>query len=108
MQQELRTLPAFVHVILTALINFGLAGVPAQFTRVFAGFGAELPWLTQILITTPAVFYVLPITSLLALLAYSQNIQRASQALVTCLILSVLLVPLTLAAMYLPIFRLGS
>ena len=106
------------YVLLTCILGaIALAAVfvvPA-FTKVFSTFGASLPKLTQFIIVSAAYWFVLPVASALIAIdlwrrkQYSERYTKfAVVVLVVLVIVAVTIVPLSVLALYWPIFRLGG
>lgn len=99
----------WVTGLLTAAAAAALpALIVPYFRTTFASLGMALPFITRLFVHYNAVFWLLPALSLAAWLYWPTPHRRA---LVSCLIGSVSLVvmmPLLIAAMYLPIFRMDA
>ena len=87
-----------------------------QFEDMFRGFGAELPWLTAVFVRHRHLFFLLPLLPprlwwALARIARGAPEARRKSAVLALLLalgLTFTMVPLTIFAMYLPIFRLAG
>ena len=84
-------------------MNYVPMRVAPVFTEVFAGSG-----LTPFVAEHPSVFLLVPVACTVAYLLYWFNVRHMVLVQVVCLILSLLVIPLTIILMYLPIFRLGN
>ena len=87
-----------------------------QFEDMFRGFGAELPWLTAVFARHRHLFFLLPLLPPLLWWAMARHAGASPQArrklavlaLLLALGLTFVMVPLTIIAMYLPIFGLAG
>lgn len=87
-----------------------------QFQDIFQGFGAELPWLTAVFVRHRHLFFLLPLLPPLLWWALARTARAvpdarrksAVLALLLALGLTFAMVPLTIVAMYLPIFGLAG
>jgi len=87
-----------------------------QFEDIFSGFGAELPWLTAVFVHHRRLFFLLPLLPPLLWWALARQAgaspearrRSAVLALLLALGLTFVMVPLTIIAMYLPIFGLAG
>ena len=94
--------------IFSVLIHFFLLRVALQFEEVFVGFGAKLPILTQAFMPGSILYYILPGMCLLTYAARWFIAASANNLFVAYGVVSGLMVPTFIVAMYLPIFQLGT
>ena len=92
----------------TLVVHYLLTRVTPQFDAVFAGFGAELPVYTQAFLSGSPVYFVLPVACTAAYVAHWIEVTVAMRMLIICAVGTVLMVPATTIAMYLPVFLLGA
>lgn len=79
-----------------------------QFRQVFESFGAELPALTKLFVHYNQVFWLLPVLVIAAWFFWPMSHRRATAACLIGIISMVLVIPATVAAMYLPVFASGA
>lgn len=93
-----------------SLISFILMSyVVPEFEALFEGFGSELPAFTQFIITVHEYFFVLAIPGVIGTILIHNGKYRPAWILVLFSgAMAVLLMPLTIIAMYLPVFQMGS
>jgi type II secretory pathway component PulF len=82
--------------------------VVPEFSEVFRAFGADLPLITRVFVHHAWVFWLIPAAVLLAWFAWPNPRHRALAAALIGTVGLLLMVPTTVLAMYLPIFRLGA
>jgi type II secretory pathway component PulF len=93
-----------------ALISFILMMfVVPEFEELFEGFGAELPVFTQLILNVHNQFYLLALPGVIGNLLIQSFKNRIGWWLVGfTAVMGVLLIPLTVIAMYLPVFEMGN
>lgn len=93
-----------------SLISFILMSyVVPEFEALFEGFGSELPVFTQFIITVHKYFFVLAMPGVIGNILIHNGKYRPGWLLVIFSgAMAVLLIPLTIIAMYLPVFQMGS
>lgn len=96
-------------------IAAGMAKITPQFIQLFAGFGAELPWLTRMTLSYSRYLGLLPIISgILAIYVWLHSVRsRESERALTMLLIgfavvAVVIITMAVAGFYLPIFKLGK
>ena len=96
--------------VLAALISFILLSyVVPEFIELFEGFGSELPAFTQLVIDIHNHFYLFAIPGFVGNILIHNHKLRAGWILVIFSgAMGILLIPLTVIAMYLPIFAMGK
>jgi hypothetical protein len=92
---------ALVAAITPALV------VP-KFEQVFIGFGAEIPLITHIVLNYHLWLWLLPIFVVVIRLSWPKSAQRPLASCLFGVTSLVLVIPLTIYAMYMPIFLLGQ
>jgi hypothetical protein len=107
---------ASIAIAALTVVAAGIA--PSQlktFREVFVGFGAELPWLSQVALGGAWIWSLLAMIAIgIAIWIASTRIgtrvtfRRMRIALVVCVTLFVAFFLITFVALYLPIFRLGA
>lgn len=111
---EMWILGSGMGALLVAAVVVNL--IVPQFQDIFDGFGADLPWLTGLFVKHRHALFLLPLLPPLLWWAMARmagpapDARRKSAvlALLLALGLTLVMVPLTIVAMYLPIFRLAS
>ena len=84
------------------------AVVMPQFRQTFQSFGADLPWLTQILLDYPVSLLLFPASILLIALAWPNKKQRGLYSLLLGSLFGVLGPVIIMVGAYLPIWKLGA
>jgi len=99
----------------TGAIYFAIDLSVKAFSDLFGGFGADLPFLTSVLIDYSHYFVVFTVGALISLVLFfrerrsdSIDANRYFSWIVWCFGLSFVLLGLFTVAMYLPIFKLGA
>ena len=86
--------------------------VVPQFDEMYRNFGAELPWLTRMLLAGRWLLFALPVVALLAWrltpTVPGQPNKRGLVALLVGVGLPLVLVPLVVIGLYMPIFMLAD
>ena len=102
--------PILVSTILlfTLFVHLLLVGLSPQFEKVFAGFDRELPFFTQLFLPGSFIYSVLPAICLIAFLIYWTKPKPAMKVLITCAIGTLIMIPATVIAVYLPVYQLGK
>ena len=100
---------ALLCSLMTALmINL----IVPKFKEVFDNFGAELPLLTRLFVDAGWVLWLLPLVILVAWKSIRNDATRANRhgkiVLLIAIGVGAVLIPLTLIAMYLPIFQMAA
>lgn len=92
-----------------ALISFILLSyVIPEFGELFEGFGAELPVFTKLVLTVHEYFYLLALPGVIGnLLIYNSKNVAGWWLVGFSGAMGILLIPLTIIAMYLPIFEMS-
>lgn len=111
---EIWILGSGMFALLVAALAVNL--IVPQFQDIFQGFGAELPWLTAVFVRHRHLFFLLPLLPPLLWWALARTTGAATDArrkwavlaLLLALGLTFAMVPVTIVAMYLPIFRLAA
>lgn len=95
--------------VIAAFISFiMLSYVVPQFEELFEGFGAELPAFTQFIVSAHNQFYLLALPGFIGNLLIHSTKNRLGWWLVGFSgVMGILLIPLTIIAMYLPVFEMG-
>ncbi|MEL7025045.1 MAG: hypothetical protein AAGL69_15020 [Pseudomonadota bacterium] len=96
-----------VGLIVTA-IHFGLSRLAARFQELFSGFGAELPFLTRMLMVDSLYFWVIPVTLCGILVAHQLGWVSRSVAIIANWVGTVGSMIVALFGLYLPIFKMGA
>lgn len=114
--RDLRMIGVGMGILL--LPGIVLAVVTPGFADIFEAFGAELPWLTGVFVHHRLAFFLLPLIVPLvwwllarrprASASRTTRPEPALAALLLAIGLALAMIPLTIFAMYLPIFRLGQ
>lgn len=98
----------FVLTILTVTVHITLILTSLGYAELFQGIGGPLPLLTQFFLPNFMLYFVLPTISVLALI-YGFTRRRVSTSVyVVCAVISALMVPTFVYAMYLPVWQLGD
>ncbi|MCZ8159015.1 MAG: hypothetical protein O9256_03910 [Rhizobiaceae bacterium] len=84
------------------------AVVMPQFRDTFQSFGADLPWLTQMLSDYPASLLLLPAFVLLVALAWPNERQRGLFSLLFGAFFALLGPVIIVVGAYLPVWKLGA
>ena len=84
------------------------AVVMPQFRQTFQAFGAELPWLTKVLLDHPASLLVFPAVILLVAFLWPNKTQRGLYSLLLGLLIGIAAPVLVVIGGYLPIRALGA
>jgi len=79
-----------------------------HFVEVFSSFGAELPWLTSVVVNFYPALVAFPALVFVVWLLWPEPASRAIVAAIVGGCLSLCLSVLLVVALYLPIFRLGQ
>jgi len=97
-------------MVTAALISFiMLSYVVPEFEELFEGFGAELPGFTQFIIGIHDSFYFLAAPGVIGnILIYNFKHKLGWWLVGFSGVMGVALIPLTIIAMYLPIFQMGD
>jgi len=82
--------------------------VMPRFRETFESFGAELPFLTRVVVDHPAVMLVLPVLVALAAFVWPTKTQRGVVSLALGAAFAVIGPIVVVVAAYLPIWRLGA
>ncbi len=93
---------------LTVLTAITVSAVVPQFLPLFSSFGAELPWLSRVVVEGMLFVWLLPVCVVLAWFRWPRIRQRAFVAMSIGLLSLIVVLPLVIYAMYLPIFRLAE
>jgi hypothetical protein len=96
-----------IGLIAPLLIGLGTLAVAPQFKATFSAFGADLPWMTQILMDYPWMLCPAPL-AVLALWAVWPARQRDNAAYLFGVMLAVAGSAFVVFALYQPIFLLGA
>ena len=112
MRDEIKAVQLWLSwlTVFGSLISFILLSyIVPEFEELFAGFGADLPALTKLVIHFHDNFYLLAIPGIVGNIflhfqkhVFGWSLVGFSGAM------AVLLIPLTIVAMYLPIFQMGK
>jgi hypothetical protein len=100
---------------LLTIIAIGALVIAPQFARMFADFGGDLPWLTCLVVASATYWGVLPLIS--AIITY--DLWRRSIiarrygsfltiTLVAFTIFAIAIIPVSVIALYLPVFKLSG
>ena len=107
MKRNLAATLAIAMILPTATAIGALFVVP-RFAEVFAGFGAELPLETRLLLATYRWWLALPVLVVVIGMSWPKPIDRATAAVVSGLILAIAMVAFVMWACYVPIFKLAA
>ena len=107
-ETDFRHFLATAILLATLIIHILIARFVPQFLGVFDRFGAELPLITQLFLPGSLVYWVLPLAGVAAYLIYWIRPKPGLNILAFCAVGSILMVPATIAAMYLPVYMLGA
>jgi len=105
---------AFSHIIASALLVFTVSGqyllthTAQQFADVFKGFGAKLPFWTQVFLPDSPIYFLFPTICFLAYIGHWLRVQSTMGILIVCAVATAVMYPIVLLAMYLPIFQLNG
>ena len=95
----------FAALIIFVLLHY----VVPEFEELFEGFGAELPFFTRLVLNVHEYFYLLTIPAFVGnILIYNMKNQLGWWLVGITGVMGILLIPLTIIAMYLPIFQMGN
>jgi hypothetical protein len=104
-----------IMVLASGAMCLAVAHQAQSFGELYAGFGADLPVLTALMINYAGLAILLPLVALVPLFflfrdrkSFSANTEKFFIWIVVTLVLSFVLLGLAVIAGYLPIFRLGS
>ena len=90
--------------VLAAVLSFAVSG----FTPAYAAFDAHIPWFTEMVLRIYWAAWFLPLLVIAVWFGWPNPQQRSWAVLAIGLVSIFLLLPLGLAALYLPIFNLGA
>ena len=111
-QSRIRRLPVYASVLITAivgLLHYQFAtGIAPQFEDVFAGYGTDLPWLTQLVFAEPWYYWGFPIFIALCFVAHHLDYLSRPIVLLICSVGTFASLMLIMFGLYLPIFQLGA
>ena len=105
--KQLSTYTSTAFTFVSAVLHYVMYTVSLQFADVFAGFEAELPVLTQLLIH-PVYYWLIPILSGVAFFVHRLGFITKKQTVLLGTGLTLGSIPLCIIGFYLPIFQLGS
>ena len=92
---------------IAVILHYAISGIPRQFEDVYAGFGAELPWITSFLIDSPIYLWIVPLVVIATtILHHFGQIGRASLFVVSVLG-TLASYHILMLGLYYPIFLLG-
>jgi type II secretory pathway component PulF len=104
-----------IVTISLAAIAAAMSRITPQFVQLFAGFGAALPWLTRFVIASTQYLALLPaIPGIIAIYVWVRSVRsRQSERALTMIlvgfaVVAVVIIPISVAAFYLPIFKLSK
>lgn len=97
-----------IGLALATITGFVTSEAVPRFNDVFQSIGADLPWLTSLLLKFHPALLALPLLVLAVWLAWPRKEQRGLVALVTGAAIVVVMPLVLVAVMYLPILRPGS
>ncbi len=97
------------NLLAIGLATLGGVVIP-QFAKVFASFGADLPWPTQFLIEHPLILCLAIPASLALTLAglFARYRNQVTGGLAIFSLIEFLAVPVCIAMLYLPIVKMGQ
>jgi hypothetical protein len=107
---------AAIVIAVAATLTAGIAPIQLKsYRELFAGFGAELPWLSQVVLDGVWIWGLLAASAIgiAVWVGGSRNctrttLRRMRLTLIACVIVFVILFVISLVALYLPIFQLGA
>ena len=102
-----KKLGLFGSLFMTCFPALILSIAAPRFGEVFASFGAALPWLSRMVVNGYLAAWLLPIL-VVAVWLYWPNPKQRGFVVVAISLVSMMLVPFYIIALYLPIFRLGT
>ena len=109
MKQSTQNWFASVTVVASLTTFILLSYVILEFEKLFEGFGAELPVFTRFVIMVHNYYFVLAIPGIVGNILIHQKKHTAGWVLVIFSgAMGAILIPLTIIAMYLPIFEMGK
>ncbi len=97
-----------IGMILPTATAIGALFVVPQFAEMFAGFGAELPPATRLLLATYRWWLALPVLVVVIGMAWPKPNDRAAAAVISGLFLAIAMVVFVTWAGYAPIFNLAA
>ncbi len=97
----------FLSLFMTCVPALILSIAVPQFREVFSTFGPELPWLTLIVVKGYLATWLLPVSVVAVWFGWPSLKQRSFIVFAIGLV-SVMLTPFCIIALYLPIFKLGT
>lgn len=98
----------FLSLFMTCLTALVLSFAVPQFQNIIAGFGADIPWFTSIVVNGYLAAWLLPACAATAWLYWPVASHRHLISVAIGLGGLLLLLPLCIAALYLPVFKLAT
>ncbi|MDZ4811628.1 MAG: hypothetical protein SGI99_03325 [Pseudomonadota bacterium] len=96
-----------IAMILPTTTAIGALFVVPRFAEVFAGFGAELPPATRLLLATYRWWLAFPVLVVVIGMAWPKSNDRATAAVISGLFLAIAMIVFVTWACYAPIFSLA-
>lgn len=107
-----RKISAVIFSAISLILNLGMHAVIPQFSEIFESFGADLPFLTQLVLSTYgfyAISFLICIVACFLICINHKVVRQRPKALFSFVIigfmLSLILAGLSIVSMYLPIFK---
>lgn len=109
MTKTLSIYTSIAFTLIVAWVHYFLSSkVASQFEDVFDGFGAELPWLTNLMLPDAPYYWLAPIIIVLLHIAHHSGYLSRPMVLLASSVGTVASIVLCLIGLYLPIFQLGA
>jgi len=94
--------------IVVGAIHYSLSRVATQFNDVFEGFGADLPWLTNIMLPDSLYYWLVPLSFGICYIVHHLGFLSRPAVLLVSSVGTILSISLCIVGLYLPIFQLGA
>ena len=104
---QLQLTVAIVSTVFTVGVHAVLLVLSFPYATLFADFGADVPFATQLFLPYSIVYFVLPAVCVIALMARLVSWYAPTTLYIVVAALSVLMIPAFLFAVYFPVFRIG-
>jgi type II secretory pathway component PulF len=94
--------------LIIAVLHALLSRVALQFNEVFDGFGAELPWLTKLMLSGSIYYWLMPMLFGLCFVVHHLGYINRAMVLFITSVGTIASMGLSVVGLYLPIFQLGA
>lgn len=95
-------------LIISALSALSITFIVPQFAKVFEGFGADLPLMSRLFANFYLMAWLMPVSVLAIKFLWPNPRQRTLLMNVCGIVLPIAMMPMTVVAMYLPMFVMAS